>query len=60
MTRLYVILSCAMSVDGHIDDTTPERLRQSDETDLDRVEQVRVESNAMLIGPNTLRRDNPG
>jgi riboflavin biosynthesis pyrimidine reductase len=48
-----------MSVDGYIDDTTPERLRLSDEEDFDRVDQVRAESDAILIGATTLRRDNP-
>ena len=57
--RPYVLLSCAMSVDGYIDDTTPERLRLSDEEDFDRVDQVRAESDAILIGATTLRRDNP-
>jgi len=57
--RPYVILSCAMSVDGYIDDTTPERLRLSDEADFDRVDQVRAESDAIMIGATTLRRDNP-
>ena len=57
--RPYVLLSAAMSVDGYIDDTTPERLRLSDEEDFDRVDQVRAESDAILIGATTLRRDNP-
>ncbi len=57
--RPYVLLSCAMSVDGYIDDTTSERLRLSDEADFDRVDQVRAESDAILIGATTLRRDNP-
>jgi riboflavin biosynthesis pyrimidine reductase len=48
-----------MSVDGYIDDTTPERLRLSDEEAFDRVDQVRAESDAILIGATTLRRDNP-
>jgi riboflavin-specific deaminase-like protein len=52
-------MSCAMSVDGYIDDTTSERLRLSDEADFDRVDQVRAESDAILIGATTLRRDNP-
>jgi riboflavin-specific deaminase-like protein len=57
--RPYVVLSCAMSVDGYIDDTTPERLRLSNEEDFDRVDQVRADSDAILIGATTLRRDNP-
>jgi riboflavin-specific deaminase-like protein len=59
MTRPYVLLSVATSVDGYIDDTSPERLVLSDEADLDRVDQVRAESDAILIGATTLRRDNP-
>ncbi|MFE8950070.1 RibD family protein [Streptomyces sp. NPDC007856] len=58
-TRPYVILSAAMSVDGYLDDTSPDRLRLSNEPDFDRVDQVRAESDAILIGANTMRRDNP-
>ncbi|MBN6052816.1 dihydrofolate reductase family protein [Nonomuraea sp. RK-328] len=57
--RPYVLLSCAMSVDGYIDDTTPERLLLSNVQDFDRVDQVRAESDAILIGATTMRRDNP-
>ncbi|MFD0360331.1 RibD family protein [Nocardia sp. GCM10030253] len=59
MTRPYVLLSVAVSIDGYIDDAGPERLRLSDEADFDRVDQVRAESDAILIGAETLRRDNP-
>ncbi|MFB7657928.1 MULTISPECIES: RibD family protein [unclassified Streptomyces] len=59
MSRPYVILSAAMSVDGYLDDTSPDRLRLSNEPDFDRVDQVRAESDAILIGANTMRRDNP-
>lgn len=58
-TRPYVLLSCAMSVDGYIDDTTPQRLLLSNLEDFDRVDAVRAESDAILIGATTLRRDNP-
>lgn len=57
--RPYVLSSVATSVDGHIDDTSPERLLLSNAEDFDRVDQVRAESDAVLIGGNTLRRDNP-
>lgn len=57
--RPYVLLSCAMSVDGYIDDTAPQRLLLSNEEDFDRVDQVRAECDAILIGATTLRRDNP-
>ncbi|WP_107653515.1 dihydrofolate reductase family protein [Nocardia suismassiliense] len=59
MTRPYVLLSVAMSVDGYIDDASAERLRLSDPADFDRVDQVRADSDAILIGAETLRRDNP-
>lgn len=58
-TRPYVLLSVAMSVDGFIDDTTNERLLLSNDADFDRVDQVRADSDAILIGAVTLRRDNP-
>jgi 5-amino-6-(5-phosphoribosylamino)uracil reductase len=57
--RPYVILSAAMSVDGYLDDTSPDRLRLSNAADFDRVDQVRAESDAILIGANTMRLDNP-
>jgi 5-amino-6-(5-phosphoribosylamino)uracil reductase len=57
--RPYVLLSAAMSVDGYVDDTTPERLLLSNAEDFDRVDQVRADSDAILIGANTIRRDNP-
>lgn len=58
-TRPYVLLSVATSVDGYIDDAGPERLRLSNEADFDRVDQVRAESDAILVGATTLRRDDP-
>jgi riboflavin-specific deaminase-like protein len=58
-TRPYVLLSCAMSIDGYIDDTTPQRLILSNQADLDRVDAVRAECDAILIGAETMRRDNP-
>lgn len=58
-TRPYVLLSCAVSLDGHIDDTTDERLLLSDEADFDRVDAVRAGSDAILVGAGTVRRDDP-
>lgn len=57
--RPYVTLSLATSIDGYIDDTSPERLLLSNARDFDRVDEVRAESDAILVGGNTLRRDNP-
>jgi riboflavin-specific deaminase-like protein len=55
----YVLLSCAMSLDGYIDDTGAERLLLSNDADFDRVDAVRAASDAILIGAATVRRDNP-
>ena len=57
--RPYVLLSVAMSIDGLINDTTPDGLPLSNEADFDRVDQVRAECDAILIGAGTLRNDNP-
>jgi 5-amino-6-(5-phosphoribosylamino)uracil reductase len=59
MPRPYVLLSVAQSIDGYIDDTTPERLVLSSPEDLDRVDEARAGVDAILIGATTLRRDNP-
>jgi 5-amino-6-(5-phosphoribosylamino)uracil reductase len=57
--RPYVLLSCAMSVDGHIDDASEQRLILSNAEDLERVEEMRASCDAILVGANTIRRDNP-
>jgi 5-amino-6-(5-phosphoribosylamino)uracil reductase len=57
--RPYVLLSCAVSVDGYIDDARPGRLVLSNDEDLDRVDAERAASDAILVGANTLRRDDP-
>jgi riboflavin-specific deaminase-like protein len=57
--RPYVLLSVAASVDGYIDDAGPTRLVLSNAADLDRVDQVRAESDAILVGATTLRSDDP-
>ena len=38
--RPYVLLSCGMSIDGYVDDTTGDRLLLSNEADFDRVDAV--------------------
>ncbi|WP_199485350.1 RibD family protein [Actinomadura craniellae] len=57
--RPYVLLSCAMSVDGYIDDASPERLRLSSPADFDRVDGVRAGCDAILVGAGTVRADDP-
>jgi 5-amino-6-(5-phosphoribosylamino)uracil reductase len=48
-----------MSIDGYIDDTTGNRLLLSNEADFDRVDAVRAGCDAILVGANTIRQDNP-
>jgi 5-amino-6-(5-phosphoribosylamino)uracil reductase len=57
--RPYVTLSCAMSIDGYLDTAGPERLVLSNAADLDRVDLVRSENDAIMVGASTVRRDNP-
>jgi 5-amino-6-(5-phosphoribosylamino)uracil reductase len=57
--RPYVLLSCATSADGYLDDASPERLILSGPADLDRVDEVRAGCDAILVGAQTVRTDNP-
>lgn len=58
-TRPFVLLSVAMSIDGCIDDATGQRLLLSSPEDFSRVDEVRGSCDAILIGANTIRKDNP-
>jgi 5-amino-6-(5-phosphoribosylamino)uracil reductase len=55
----HVLLSAAVSLDGYLDDTGPERLLLSSPADFDRVDEVRASVDAILIGAGTIRADNP-
>jgi riboflavin-specific deaminase-like protein len=57
--RPYVILSCATSADGYLDDASPRRLILSGPADLDRVDEVRTGCDAILVGAGTVRADDP-
>ncbi|MFG2434842.1 dihydrofolate reductase family protein [Streptomyces sp. NPDC048508] len=59
MPRPHVLLSAAVSLDGFLDDTGPERLLLSGAADFDRVDEVRASCDAILVGAGTLRADNP-
>ena len=56
----YTILSSAISIDGHLNDTSEERLLLSHPKDFERVDAVRATCDGILIGAHTLRVDNPG
>jgi 5-amino-6-(5-phosphoribosylamino)uracil reductase len=57
--RPYTIVSCAVSVDGYLDDATPSRLILSGPEDLDEVDALRAGADAILVGAGTVRKDNP-
>ena len=57
--RPYVVLSCATSIDGFLDNASPRRLVLSTPADLDRVDEVRAGCDAILVGAGTLRADDP-
>jgi 5-amino-6-(5-phosphoribosylamino)uracil reductase len=48
-----------MLIDGYLDTATDERLVLSSDADLDRVDALRADSDAILVGAATLRNDNP-
>ena len=56
---MYVLLSCAISLDGHLDDRSAGRLVLSNAADFDRVDAERAMADAILVGAATVRNDNP-
>jgi riboflavin biosynthesis pyrimidine reductase len=58
--RPYTLLGCGMSIDGYIDIATDERLVLSNDADLDRVDAVRADSDAILVGAATSATTTPG
>lgn len=57
--RPYTVLSCAMSLDGYLDSTSQRRLALSNATDFDRVDALRAGCDAIMVGANTVRNDDP-
>lgn len=56
---MRVTLSAAVTADGFLDDTTPQRLVISTPGDWSAVLRLRAEHDAILVGAETLRRDDP-
>jgi 5-amino-6-(5-phosphoribosylamino)uracil reductase len=48
-----------MSIDGYLGNATEKRLLLSNDADFDRVDAVRAECDAILVGAGTVRLDNP-
>lgn len=57
--RPYTVLSCGMSIDGYIDSPAVDRLPLSNDADFDRVDGVRAECDAIMVGAATVRNDDP-
>ncbi len=57
--RPYVLLSAAVSLDGALDDASPDRLILSGPADLDEVDALRAGCDAILVGAGTVRADDP-
>lgn len=56
---MRVTLSAAVTADGFLDDTTPQRLMISTPGDWQAVQRLRNGHDAIMAGAETLRRDNP-
>jgi 5-amino-6-(5-phosphoribosylamino)uracil reductase len=57
--RPYTMLSCSMSLDGYLDSSSEQRLALSNDEDFDRVDAMRATCDAILVGANTIRNDDP-
>ena len=56
---MRITLSFATTADGYLDDSTDRRLMISTPEDWEAVLRLRAECDAILVGAETLRRDNP-
>ena len=56
---MLIQLSAAISADGYLDDCSSERLVLSHPDDWSEVYRLRAEYDAILVGAETVRRDNP-
>jgi 2,5-diamino-6-(ribosylamino)-4(3H)-pyrimidinone 5'-phosphate reductase len=59
MDRPIVFINCAMSADGKISSRDRRQVRISGRADLARVDALRAESDAVMVGVGTVRADDP-
>ena len=59
MTRPFVFINCAMSIDGKISSVEHRQVRISSHLDLARVEELRANSDAIMVGLGTVLADDP-
>jgi len=57
--RPYVIINCAMSLDGKIASPSGKQIKISSDEDIKRMYQLRNECDAVLVGINTVLSDDP-
>lgn len=55
---MKITISAAVSLDGCMDDNTSKRLKLSSPEDWEQVKELRVECDAILVGAETVRKDN--
>lgn len=55
----FVFMNCAMTLDGKISTSERRQVRISSDEDLKRVDRLRAESDAILVGMNTVVTDDP-
>ncbi len=60
MTRPFVFINSAMSADGKISTIDRRQVRISGREDLARVDRLRAESDAIMVGVGTVLADDPG
>jgi len=56
---MYITISVSISSDGYMDDTSASRYIFSSPEDFQQVDILRSKSDAILVGAETVRRDNP-
>lgn len=56
---MRIVASAAISADGYLDDGSPERLVLSNPSDWEEVHALRAACDAIMVGAETIRKDNP-
>ncbi|MFB6224213.1 MAG: 2,5-diamino-6-(ribosylamino)-4(3H)-pyrimidinone 5'-phosphate reductase [Haloarcula sp.] len=56
---MHVVVNAAMSVDGKLSSRRREQIEISGPTDFDRVDQLRADSDAVMVGVGTILADDP-
>ncbi len=59
MKKPFIFINSAMSLDGKISTSEKKQVKISNEKDMERVDRLRAESDAILVGSNTVAIDDP-